>query len=134
MNYQSILRTAFDVATSLGYHPTSPHLLHTTLHNEGFPIAIIAPIKVSAAGGDAGGQRCCRLSVKFLSKNVLDDAQRASIISTLATHAEEFCSRLSTESNIFSVELREIVPIGSVLTVAGEIAVEMNADVKSFEC
>lgn len=133
MNYNSILRSAFDVAASLGYHPTEPSSLHRTLHNEGFPIAVIAPLRATSIPFESGAPSACRMSVKFLTQNVLDDEERAAAISTLATHAEEFCARLSSEPNIFSVELREIAPIGEVLTIAGEVAVEMSADVKSFE-
>lgn len=133
MNYNSILRSAFDVATSLGYHPTEPSSLHQTLHNEGFPIAVIAPPRATSVPFESGAPSTCRMSVKFLTQNVLDDAERATTIATLATHAEEFCARLSSEPNIFSVEIGEIAPVGEVLTIAGEVAVEMSADVKSFE-
>ncbi len=134
MNYHSVLNSAFAVAASLGYHPTLPDALHSTLHSKGFPIAVIAPPVVVASEGEMEVQTTFRLSVKFLSKNVLDDAGRASTIAALASHAEEFCASLSAEPNIFSVAIAEIAPVGEVLTVAGEVAVALNADVKGMEC
>ncbi len=134
MNYHSVLSSAFAVATSLGYHPTLPQNLHRTLHTEGFPIAVIAPPTVLSDDGESEPQHSLRLLVKFLSKNVLDDADRAAAIATLATHAEQFCATLSSEPNIFSVTIGEIAPVGEVLTIAGEVAVSLSAEVRSLEC
>lgn len=134
MNYSSVLNSAFEVATSLGYHPTLPEGLHTTLHREGFPIALFAPPTIISPSGNAGSPTTCRLSVKFLSKNVLSDQERAETIAALATHAEKFCSLLSSEPHIFSVAISEIAPIGEVLTIAGEVAVSLSAEVESVEC
>lgn len=134
MNYRSVLDSAFAIATSMGYHPTLPSSLHQTLHQEGFPIALIAPPTVTSPKSDTGAPTTCRLSVKFLSKNVLSDQERATSIATLATHAEKFCSLLSSEPHIFSVSISEIAPVGEVLTIAGEVAVELSADVESVEC
>ena len=134
MNYHSVLNSAFATLTSLGYNPTLPEALHSTLHSKGFPIAVIAPPAVVASEGEREVQTTFRLSVKFLSKNVLDDAGRAAAIATLASHAEQFCALLSSDPNIFSVAITEIAPIGEVLTVAGEVAVGLSADVKRIEC
>lgn len=134
MNYRSILNSAFELSASLGYHPTLPESLHSTLHKEGFPIALISPPTATSEQEGATQTTACRLLVKFLSKNVLDDAERAAAIATLATHAERFCALLSSEPHIFSVSISEIAPIGEVLTIAGEVAVALSADVESVEC
>lgn len=134
MNYGSVLNSAFEVASSLGYHPTLPEGLHATLHREGFPIALFAPPTIISSNDNAGGSTICRLSVKFLSKNVLNDQERAELIAALATHAERFCSLLSSEPHIFSVAISEIASIGEVLTIAGEVAVSLSAEVESMEC
>lgn len=134
MNYQSVWEAAKQVAIGLGYHPTLPSSLHQTLLSEGFPIVIIAPPVLLSSEGETHPKSTCRLSVKFLSKNELDDGARATAIATLATHAQEFCSRLSSEPHIFSVAICSLAPTGEVLTVAGEVAVELSADVESVDC
>lgn len=134
MNYRSVLDSAFAVATSLGYHPSLPDSLHRTLCEVGFPIAMITPPMVISSGSGKGVPTTCRLGVKFLSKNVLSDQDRALSISSLATHAEQFCKLLSSEPHIFSVSILEIAPVGEVLSVAGEVAVLLSADIESMEC
>lgn len=134
MNYQALWESARGVAEGLGYHPTLPSSLHKTLLKEGFPIAVIEPPKLLSTEGERTKRSRYRMSVKFLNKNELDDAARASSIASLAADAERFCALLSDEPHIFSLSLGEIVPLVEVLTIAGEVAVEMSADVESFEC
>lgn len=134
MNHQTVWEVAKSLATELGYHPTLPENLHRTLRHEGFPIAIIDHPKILSAEGERERRRVCRLLVKFLNKNEMDDAVRALSIATLAADAERFCARLSEEPHIFSVTLGEIAPVGEVLTLAGEVAVALSAEVESLEC
>lgn len=134
MNYHYVWEVAKSIAAELGYHPTLPENLHQTLHREGFPIAVIDHPELLSVEGERECQRLCHLSVKFLNKNELSDVARAASIATLATDAERFCSLLSEQPHIFSVSLKELSPVGKVLTIMGEVAVALNADVESFEC
>ena len=134
MNYQAVWEAAKSLAAELGYHPSLPENLHRTLRYEGFPIAVIDHPKVRSIEGERERKVMCALSVKFLNKNELSDAERAASIATLASDAERFCARLSEQPHIFSVTIGEVAPVGEVLTLAGEVAVALSADVESFEC
>ena len=133
-NYQAVWEAAKNLAVELGYHPTLPDNLHRTLRHEGFPIAVIDHPKVLSVEGERERKMECGLSVKFLNKNELSDEARAASIAILAADAERFCARLSEQPHIFSVTIGEIAPVGEVLTLAGEVAVALSADVESFEC
>ncbi len=134
MNYQSLMDAVEGVATSLGYHPTLPENLHTTLRHEGFPIAILTPPHLLSLEGEKEVNRVYALDVKLLMNREMSPAERSQLLATLASDAERFVAALASHSQVREVELQEVAPIEQMLTIAGEVSLLVRAKVRCFEC
>lgn len=134
MNYQSLMDAIEGVATSLGYHPTLPENLHSTLRHEGFPIAILTPPHLLSIKGEREVKRVYDVEVKLLAQSGLVPFERTSSLALLGSDAERFAAALASHSQVREVELQEVAPIEQMLTIAGEVSFLVRAKVRCFEC
>lgn len=134
MNHESLLEAVVTSANTLGYTPTPLKELHKTVCKNGFPIAAYAPLVLLSAEGEKERERLFALNVKFMCSNELSDEARAKVIARMACEAEQFVGLLADTKDVLSVEVREVVVEEQCNTVAGEVAVALNATVRCIEC
>ena len=134
MNYRSLLIVVESVVGSYGYHPTLPENLHTTLRHEGFPIAIITPPRLISLEGEKEVNRVYALDVKLLMKRGMSPAERSQLLAALASDAELIVKAIAEHNLVRELELQELAPIEEMLTISGEVALQVRAKARCFAC
>lgn len=134
MNYQSLCEAIEASVRTVGYTPTAHSSLHATLCKEGFPIAVIAPLRLLDSEGVEERERLYAVEVKFLCANELSDEDRARIISRMALQAERFVELVRQAQGVLWMEVEEMVVGVQALTVAGEVSLALKAQVRCVEC
>lgn len=134
MNCNSLMEALQTLSATLGYTPTTLAQLHTTLHQSGLPIALLHAPKIVAIEGE----RERRVEYKFVVNLLIDSKPEErlcpAVMDRLATDGESLLRSLAERNNVLSVAKMGMEIHSRPLTVAGDAAIMISANVVMLEC
>lgn len=128
------MNAASSIASQLGYHPTTPELLHSALCSQGLPLALLLPPKIGSIEGERQRKIEYFLSVQLLASASPEVRRYPSVVAPLMADAEKFVDILNGRDDVIEVEVLSLDTDVEPVTIAAEAGVRLNLRVVMFEC